>query len=107
MPGARSSVLVAALVPVSLAAALFLGGCDRDPTVREIVAAVPSASDAADTRLHITYPWEGTLFPPESVAPTFVWEDRTAGADRWYVVVRDDAGGEELAAVVDAQRWRP
>ena len=57
--------------------------------------------------LRIGYPAEGTLFPPESVAPTFVWEDTTDHVDRWYVVVRDDAGGEVLTASVDAPRWRP
>jgi Flp pilus assembly protein TadD len=41
------------------------------------------------------------------VAPTFVWEDATGTVDRWYVVVRDDAGGEVLRAAVDAPRWRP
>jgi len=96
-------------VVAALAAALLLAGCDRDrdPTPKEVAAAVPAGNAAADPRLRIVYPWEGTLFPPESVAPTFVWDDQTAGVDRWYVVVRDDTGAEELAAVVDAQRWKP
>jgi hypothetical protein len=49
----------------------------------------------------------GTLFPPEIVAPTFLWEDKTSGVDRWDVVVRDDSGSEVLRETVDAQRWRP
>jgi pentatricopeptide repeat protein len=36
-----------------------------------------------------------------------VWEDETARVDRWYVVVRDDAGADVLNASVDAPRWRP
>src|SRR5262249_19697412 len=44
---------------------------------------------------------------PESVAPTFVWQDDTGRADRWEVVVRDDTGGEILRESVDAPRWRP
>lgn len=47
------------------------------------------------------------MFPPESVAPTFVWDDKTDGAARWDVVVRDEAGREMLRASVDAPRWRP
>jgi pentatricopeptide repeat protein len=103
MPGARRSVLVAALAPVALVAGLFLAGCDHEPTTQEIA----SAPAAAGAPLRVTYPQEGTLFPPESVAPTFVWEDTTGTVDRWHVVVRDASGGDLARAAVDAQRWRP
>jgi len=56
--------------------------------------------------LRITYPADGTLFPPEIVAPTFTWED-AGGAARWDVVVRDAAGAELAKESVDAPRWRP
>ena len=104
MPQARRSVVVAAVMPVVLAAGLVIAGCDREPSTPAIIAA---AADATDARLRITYPLEGTLFPPDSVAPTFVWEDKTGLADRWDVVVRDDTGGDLLGASVDAPRWRP
>ena len=104
MPRTHRSVVVAAVIPIGLAAGLLIAGCDRDPGTQEIIAA---AADAASTRLQITYPFEGTLFPPEIVAPTFVWEDKTGDVDRWYVVVRDDRGGEVLRDSVDAPRWRP
>jgi tetratricopeptide (TPR) repeat protein len=101
MRRARRPVVIGALVPIALAAALVLPGCDRDPSPQEMVGAAPAA------RLQITYPIEGTLFPPESVAPTFVWEDGTGKVDRWYVLVRDATGGEVLRASVDAPQWRP
>ncbi len=104
MPVARRSVVVmAAAVSVGLAASMFLGGCDRASSTAEIVA----AADSAAAQLQITYPQEGALFPPEIVAPTFLWEDKTGGADRWNVVVRDDSGADVLREVVDAPRWRP
>jgi len=87
----RRSVVVAAVIPVALAAGLFIA----------------AMADATEARLQITYPLEGTLFPPESVAPTFVWEDKTATVDRWSVVVRDDTGHEVLRDAVDVPRWRP
>jgi pentatricopeptide repeat protein len=96
--------VVAAIIPIALAAGLFIAGCDREPTTQENVGA---RADATEARLQITYPLEETLFPPESVAPTFVWADKTGNADRWYVVVRDDSGRELLRASVDAPRWRP
>ena len=91
VPQGRRSFVFATVVAVALAAGLVIA----------------AAVDAADARLQITYPSEGTLFPPESVAPTFVWEDKTGDAARWDVVVRDDTGGEVLRASVNAPRWRP
>jgi tetratricopeptide (TPR) repeat protein len=106
MPRARRSiVVVAAVIPVALAAGLFGAGRGEDPRTPEIVAA--AAADVTGSRLRITYPLEGTLFPPESVAPTFVWEDETGNVDRWYVVVRDETGADVLRSSVDAPRWRP
>jgi pentatricopeptide repeat protein len=107
MPRTRRSAAVAAVIPVALAAGLFIAGCDRDPSTQEIIAATPAAGDATGARLQITYPLEGTLFPPESVAPTFVWQDKIGHVDRWYVLVRDDAGSVVLRDSVDAPRWRP
>lgn len=103
MPRARRPAAVAAVLPIALLAGLVLAGCNREPGTADIVA----GAAAATARLRISYPQEGTLFPPEIVAPTFAWEDTTGGVDRWYVVVRDDAGAEVLRDEVDARRWRP
>ncbi len=103
MSRSGSSAAIAAILGAALVASPFLAGCNREPGTRTIVAAV----DAATTKLQITYPQEGTLFPPEIVAPTVVWKDETPRVDRWYVVVRDDAGGEMLREAVDVPHWRP
>ncbi|NJD66228.1 MAG: tetratricopeptide repeat protein [Chloroflexi bacterium] len=87
----------------------------RHPAVAAILVAVAfvtgvslvAVADTAGAGLQIAYPQEGTLFPPESVAPTFLWEDKTPDVHRWDVVVRDDGGREVLRASVDAPRWRP
>lgn len=104
MPRARRSALVGAAVSVALAAFLAIACRDQKATSQAGVAAVHGA---ADTGLRITYPMEGTLFPPDSVAPTFVWEDETGNADRWEIVVRDDTGADVLRASADTTRWRP
>ena len=70
-------------------------------------AAPAAAPPAAPAPLHITYPWPGTLFPPESVAPTFLWEGGPGTTGRWDVVVRDAAGGEVLRDTVSMPKWRP
>jgi Flp pilus assembly protein TadD len=105
MSGARRSIVVAAVMPAVLAAVLLVAGCDRDSSAQEVVPAAAAATDATGPR--ITYPQEKTLFPPEIVAPTFVWEDATGGADRWQVAVRDGSGAELATATVDTPRWRP
>jgi len=94
-----------AAISFALAAGLLVAGCDRHETGASAIVA--AADDATAPRLRITYPAEGVLFPPEIVAPTFVWEDDAGRADRWNVVVRDDAGREILTASVDEPRWRP
>ncbi|MFN8642921.1 MAG: tetratricopeptide repeat protein [Candidatus Binatia bacterium] len=88
----------------SVLAALLAAGCHRDAGTAAIVAA---ADDPAGTRLQIAYPQDGTLFPPDIVAPTFVWEDKAAGVAQWFVVVRDEAGAEILRETVDTSKWRP
>lgn len=92
------------LRPFALCAVLLLVlllGDSRAP------AAESAEGKGGSTPLEITYPADGTLFPPEIVAPTFVWQDGTEGVERWRIVVGDDAGKELAAASVDAPRWRP
>src|SRR5262245_24525242 len=105
MPWARRPVAAAA-IPIVVVAGLFVAGCDRGAAGTQAGSGA-AAAPAAAAQLQITYPQEGTLFPPEIVAPTFTWEDKTNRADRWDVVVRDDSGAEVLRETVDAQRWRP
>jgi Flp pilus assembly protein TadD len=98
----RRSVTVRDVLRTLVAAVLFAAGCDHGSGTPDVIAA-PAGAGA----LTITYPQDETLFPPEIVAPTFTWNDQTAGVDRWYLVVRDDTGIEIATAAVDAPQWRP
>lgn len=89
------SFVVVHVIPLALAACLLIG------------TTAPATAAAPDSQLHITYPLEGTLFPPDSVAPTFIWEDKSGTADLWKIVVRDHAGAVLLQASADTPRWRP
>jgi Flp pilus assembly protein TadD len=106
MPWVHRSAVVVVSIAVAIVAGPLLAGCDRNASTQSVAVAA-ATPDASEARLRITYPLDGTLFPPDIVAPTFVWEDNTANTDRWEIVVRDDAGGELLKASVDAPRWRP
>ncbi len=66
-----------------------------------------SVSAAAEGLLNITYPQEGTLFPPEIVAPTVVWKDKSEGVDRWSILVRSPASDQVLRFSTDTAHWRP
>ncbi|MGB5325288.1 MAG: tetratricopeptide repeat protein [Pseudomonadales bacterium] len=71
-------------LPVLLLSILLaLTACQRD-VAREQVA--PSAAESFN--LAITYPQDQTLFPPEIVAPTFVWEGDSEGVEHWQVLLR-------------------
>src|SRR5215471_8383454 len=85
-----------AVAPLALGAGLLAAGCSHDPPAADATEAVATTPrDATPSALRFTYPQEGTLFPPESVAPTFIWEGG-GDAARWDVVVRDSAGAEVL-----------
>lgn len=62
---------------------------------------------APSGRLAITYPLDETLFPPEIVAPTFIWADDTEGVERWMVLLRFDAAEDVLRFPTSEPRWRP
>jgi tetratricopeptide (TPR) repeat protein len=97
-PGVGAGSAVAADAPPAAAVA----------TTTAAPPAVPDRAAAPATAgLRFTYPQEGTLFPPEIVAPTFTWQDAAGDGARWDVVVRDAAGGEIWQESVDAPRWRP
>src|SRR5262245_3205174 len=58
-------------------------------------------------QLEIHYPLDETLFPPEIVAPTFVWSDETDGVDRWMVLLRFAPGEEPLRFPTSEPHWQP
>jgi tetratricopeptide (TPR) repeat protein len=83
-----------------LATALALSGCGSEPAP----VAFPSEPSG---HLEITYPLDETLFPPEIVAPTFVWSDETENVTKWVVLLRFDPTGEVLRFPTAEPRWRP
>jgi len=62
--------------------------------------------EVAEGPLEVTYPQDGTLFPPEIVAPTFTWQGGGEDANSWTITVRS-MGDAELRFTADERRWRP
>jgi Flp pilus assembly protein TadD len=85
-----------------IAALLVLGACAKESGPAPIeFPATPSGG------IEIKYPLDETLFPPEIVAPTFVWNDQTAGVKDWVVLLRFGDQGEVLRFPTNEPRWRP
>jgi len=84
-----------------LAAVLALGACGGESGVPVAFPSEPSG------RLEISYPLDETLFPPEIVAPTFLWSDETENVAKWVVLLRFDPTGEVLRFPTAEPRWRP
>ena len=79
-----------------LVSLLAFGGCSNES------APAPLAfPDGPSGSLEIKYPLDETLFPPEIVAPTFVWSDKTEGVKAWTVLLRFDETGEVLRFPAD------
>jgi len=62
---------------------------------REVVAALLSSVREPGTLATITidYPLDGSIFPPEILAPTFLWHDASPVADRWLVELAFEGRG--------------
>ena len=63
---------------------------------------VPRAST-----LTITYPYEGTLFPNDITAPTFIWNDTNTRVHSWIVHVAFTDGKSPLTSIVTEPSWTP
>ena len=57
------------------------------------------------TRLEILYPLDQALFPPDIVAPTFRWNDDTAGCDTWLIDIQFSNGGRPLQFSCPGTEW--
>ena len=58
-------------------------------------------------QLEITYPLDETLFPPDIVAPTFVWSDETEGVHQWQVLLQFSGEDEVRRFPATEPSWRP
>ena len=86
------------IVAVVLAFGAAGGGCQPAPVE------FPAESSG---QLEIKYPLDESLFPPEIVAPTFVWNDATEGVVGWKVLLRFGGEGDVLRFATTEPSWRP
>jgi len=60
-----------------------------------------------NAKLAITYPFDGTLFPPEICAPIIKWNDPDHSTRRWLISFAFGDGAERIDHFSDSSRWSP
>ena len=60
----------------------------------------PSRVRSALPAVTVAYPLDGSLFPPEIVAPTFLWHDDAEAANAWLIEIFFEDVEERLAVLV-------
>ena len=97
-----------------LAVAVLVGGalavwwvCFKEavPKSERILAAYREGAEYGG--LTLDYPLDGTLFPPEIIAPTFRWVDERTDADTWLVVIKLAGRTERMSFLTSTTEWTP
>jgi tetratricopeptide (TPR) repeat protein len=57
--------------------------------------------------LTINYPLNGTIFPPELIAPTFKWTDTRPADNTWIVFIGFENNGSHWSFRLHTTQWRP
>ncbi len=92
------------MAAATIAATLPLS-CNHPQSLEERILAAfdPSGNYSAIT---VEEPFDGAVFPPESIPPRFRWQSRAVGADTW--LVHGDVSGKPLFdALVKTAEWTP
>src|SRR3954462_4456372 len=58
------------------------------------------------TAIAIDYPAEGSIFPPDMVAPTFLWRETNESATVWQIDVAFADGSAPMRAEAPGERLR-
>jgi len=74
------------------------------PTVLILLAAVGAAQTPAG--LTIDYPEDGSIFPPDFAAPTFVWRDDQGSVTEWRITISFQDGGPAMEVRSRGERMR-
>ncbi len=85
------------------AAALLIGVVVAAP---QGTTKLSSADPASPAPVTIDYPEEGSIFPPEVTAPTFLWRDASETAKVWLIDIEFRDGSPPLRAKSTGPRMR-
>jgi len=84
----------------ALGDAILVEGVDVVSTARpeetQLIRSLLAAAAAELAEVKVDYPLEGSVFPPEIVAPRFLWHDGADESDRWVIDVSLKGGGAHI-----------
>jgi len=86
----------------AVAVGIDLVASTSDEHRQRVLRAAATAADAGlPEAITVTYPLDGSIFPPEIVAPTFLWRDTSSEADRWLIDVAMEGGQAHVYVISD------
>jgi tetratricopeptide (TPR) repeat protein len=99
------NLVAGATVAVVVAAVLLIALYRLEPRAEDMLELY--RPDAEYTTVAISYPLDGTLFPPEIAPPTFHWEDYNPRSNAWLISIgfQDDAG--RMNIFTSKPQWAP
>ena len=100
--GAGGIAVAAGLGAVVIVYALLQSATLR---VQDVLAVYREQADYEG--IAVTYPADGTVFPPEMVAPTMQWQDENPRCDRWLVRIEFLDGTAPLNRLTREPQWTP
>jgi tetratricopeptide (TPR) repeat protein len=93
-PSLRAFAFAASVVVGSVLAVALLAGLG--------ITVIRAATEPA--RIQIDYPLNGSVFPPDMAAPTFLWRDPAANVGSWQIDVTFTGGAAEIHVISKGER---
>ena len=103
----RQIIFIALIAFVSAASAgIFIRYIDDSPD--QAVAGLLEVPEAQSSGgLSISYPQNGTIFPPEIAPPTFHWTDSVSDADTWKIMIGLPDADKNTPYISKNNAWKP
>ena len=98
-----AAVLLAVIAIAGLGAVLYIHQRSDRGMERKIWSAYKEGAKYGE--IAVTYPYGGTVFPPDIIAPLFQWKDNLAACDMWLVTLEFPDGA--LRYLSRETKWKP
>ncbi|MFB0524478.1 MAG: tetratricopeptide repeat protein [Phycisphaerae bacterium] len=92
-------------VAVAIMVIVLIAYLKPEPRIEDILAAYQDQVQYSG--LTISYPFDGTLFPPEIVSPTFHWKDSNSRSNTWLITVKFQGDKGRMNFLTHRPQWKP
>ena len=98
-------ILIASTVVIAVGVVAVVIFIKCQPRIEDILAGYNDKTQYSG--LTIVYPFDGTLFPPEIVPPTFHWKDDSNQCDTYLITIKFQDDGGRLNFLARIPSWTP